>query len=139
MRKETWLPIAGLEGKYEVSDLGRVRSLRYGKERILKARSANGAAGHLGVCLPPKTNQYVHRLVALAFLGDPPESGMVVCHNDGNPANNAVDNLRWGTRRDNVMDTWKHRSERDFKELHDKIAELEAILAECQCGCFKIS
>lgn len=133
MRKETWLPIAGLEGRYEVSDLGRVRSLRFGKERILKARSANGAAGHLGVCLPPKTNHYVHRLVALAFLGQP-EEGMVVCHNDGDPTNNCVSNLRWGTRKDNVLDTWKHRSERDYESLHAKIAELEARLGECQCG-----
>lgn len=132
MRKETWLPITGLEGRYEVSDLGRVRSLRFGKERILKARSANGAAGHLGVCLLPKTNHYVHRLVAIAFLGEP-EDGMVVCHRDGDPTNNCVENLRWGTRKDNVLDTWKHRSERDYASLHAKIAELEARLAKCEC------
>jgi hypothetical protein len=50
----------------------------------------------------------LHRLVALTFIGPPPSSAHEVCHNDGNPANNAPGNLRWGTRGENILDTVRH-------------------------------
>lgn len=43
----------------------------------------------------------------LAFVGPCPD-GMEVCHNDGNPENNRVENLRYGTRSDNMRDKRKH-------------------------------
>lgn len=46
---------------------------------------------------------YAHRLIALAFMGECP-SGMEVCHNDGDPTNNNINNLRYGTRKDNMDD-----------------------------------
>jgi len=49
----------------------------------------------------------VHRLVLLTFVGPPPE-GCEGCHNDGNPANNDLTNLRWGTRSDNLYDRVRH-------------------------------
>lgn len=45
----------------------------------------------------------VHRLVLLAFCG-PPRDRMICCHYDGNPKNNSISNLRWGTSRDNSDD-----------------------------------
>ncbi len=50
---------------------------------------------------------YLGRLILQAFVGPCP-NGMECCHNDGNPANNHVDNLRWDTRKNNVADTIKH-------------------------------
>lgn len=50
---------------------------------------------------------YPHRLVALAWIGPQPD-GMEVCHNDGNPANNEVSNLRWDTHSENMKDVRRH-------------------------------
>lgn len=49
----------------------------------------------------------LHRLVLEAFVGDRPV-GMVACHNDGNPNNNALSNLRWDTQAANVADAQRH-------------------------------
>ena len=50
---------------------------------------------------------YSHRLVALAWIGPQPE-GMEVCHNDGDSSNSHVDNLRWDTHRENMLDGVRH-------------------------------
>ena len=104
---EIWKPVVGHEGAYEVSDLGRVRSLsrcikrtRNGKceevlrkGRVLRPDECHG--GHLQVTLSGRKKRPVHQLVAEAFLGLKPE-GCRVLHRDGNPANNCVYNLYWG-------------------------------------------
>lgn len=56
-----------------------------------------------GMVLEP----YLHRLVLETFVGPCPE-GMETCHEDGNRANNALYNLKWGTRQDNVKDKFRH-------------------------------
>ena len=115
---EVWRDIPGFEGRYQVSDMGRVRSLAhevirrnvlcggYSKvtlsERLLKPWPQN--SGHLIVSLGhPRKRFCVHQLVAKAFIGDCPP-GMEVCHNDSNPTNNCVSNLRYGTRSSNRRD-----------------------------------
>lgn len=131
--REQWRPIAGYEGLYEISDQGRVKSLRFGRERILNPRSGNGAAGHLAVTLPGRKNHYVHRMVAEAFLGPCPVEGHIVCHKNGNAGDNRAENLYWGSRKENVLDTWKHRSEQEYADLHARIKELEHQLGRCMC------
>lgn len=49
-----------------------------------------------------------HRLIALAFLGPAPVGKEMVCHDDGNPANNAASNLKWGSGGDNAADAVRH-------------------------------
>lgn len=49
----------------------------------------------------------VHRLIAIAFLGQP-EARQEVRHLDGDPSNNRVDNLKWGTRSENIRDSVRH-------------------------------
>ena len=49
----------------------------------------------------------VHRLVLLAFIGQPPDR-MEGCHNDGNLENNSLDNLRWDTHQSNTLDAIRH-------------------------------
>lgn len=112
---EHWLPIPGYEGYYEVSDLGRVRSLdriisggRWGTQRRRGAirALAEGAHGYLVVSLSrngKQVNRYVHQLVLEAFVGPRP-AGMEACHWDDDPGNARLDNLRWGTRSTNAHD-----------------------------------
>ena len=98
---ETWRAIRGYVGRYEISDCGRVRSF---DGRIKSARPANG--GHLYVELwmnGTRSRKYVHRLVITEFVG-PGEYGQEVRHLNGNPRDNQVANLEWGTRSENMMD-----------------------------------
>lgn len=88
---------------YRVSSLGRVASPQ-GK---ILTPFVGDKAGHLRVTIDGK-HEYVHRLVAQAFLG--PESGEV-CHNDNDPTNNDAGNLRWDTRSANVLDLRAVRTE----------------------------
>ena len=98
---ETWKEIAGYEGLYEVSDLGRVKSLKFGKEKILKPQKINN--GYLKVNLhkdgKAKTSK-VHRLVAEAFIQNP-NNLETVNHKDEVKKNNVASNLEWMSRADN--------------------------------------
>jgi len=108
---EQWLPVVGYEGAYEVSDLGRVRSVdrrRLGgamiRGRILKPRPLpNGRLRVSLARLGTATDAYVYRLVLGAFIGPCPV-GMEALHWDDDSSNNALVNLRWGTRTDNMRD-----------------------------------
>lgn len=110
-----WRPVVGEEGLYEVSSAGDVRSLdraieivgRWGVARRRLAgrllRSWPDCNGYRAVYLSRRRAVNVHRLVALAFLGTPPPGCTDVNHRDGDKANNAVDNLEWCTRRENMV------------------------------------
>lgn len=108
---EKWLPVEGFEGEYEVSNLGRVKSLgrfkvtKKGmhypvKPLLLKPRNYNG---YLSVGFP-KDGKYkmlrVNRLVAAAFV-DNPDGKPFVNHIDGNKTNNHASNLEWVTAKEN--------------------------------------
>ena len=101
MKGEIWKPVRNYEGLYEVSNMGRVKSLNYkrtGKERILKAgKSGNG---YLQVNLYKDGNReqpLVHRLVATAFL-DNTDNLPEVNHKDEDKTNNCVENLEYCSR-----------------------------------------
>ncbi len=114
---ERWLPVVGWVGFYEVSDRGRVRSLtrqvshyaggtraQYG--RVLKQSPKNYP--QVDLCGDGKRNMtYVHRMMLLVFVGPCPE-GMETRHLDGDPSNNSLDNLRWGTTAEQNADRSKH-------------------------------
>ena len=103
--REEWRDIKGYEGKYMVSNLGRVKSLNYsntGKEGILNARD-NGK-GYLRVILwkDGKDKKYrINRLVAQAFIPNP-DNLPEVNHKDEDKTNNRVDNLEWCSRQYNI-------------------------------------
>lgn len=102
---EEWKPVVGYEGLYEVSNLGRIKSLgnEYSrKEKILKQRKNKD--GYLCVNLYKEGKMkfcYVHRLVANAFIENT-SSLPCVNHIDENPSNNQVDNLEWCTYQYNL-------------------------------------
>ena len=104
---EKWLPVVGYEGLYEVSDHGRVRSPRTGKDIAPQTQKPLNRVSVMlwknGKCRLMK----VHRLVLFAFVGPPPE-GYECCHNNGNASHNHVGNLRWDTPSSNQMDRAIH-------------------------------
>lgn len=115
---EIWKPVVGYEGQYEISNLGRVRSLpkavphirgvRTIPARVLKPRQQ--ASGHLYIRSFGGRNggiAWVHRLVYEAFVGPIP-AGLDIRHLDGNPSNNTPENLTPGTRVENAHDTYAY-------------------------------
>lgn len=109
---ETWKPIAGYEGFYEVSDRGNVRSLgrtdtlgRLRSGRAMKQKVTARGYRVVGLTAAGEATRFhqVHRLVLEAFVGPAPD-GMVACHWDDAPGNNVLSNLRWDTASANYAD-----------------------------------
>lgn len=123
MADEIWKAVPGYEGAYEVSDHGRVRSL----DRVVRQRSRGGnlfnrimpgriltlekdVQGYWRVTLWDQddgTHFKVHYLMLLAFVGPRPND-MIVLHRDGNKDRNVLDNLRYGTPKENTADAIDH-------------------------------
>lgn len=110
---EIWKDVVGFEGLYQVSNLGRIKSLSknvgfyFRKEKILSNCYQNN--GYLVVNLSKKTEvsrKSIHRLVAQAFIPNP-ERKAQVNHKDGNKQNNCVSNLEWCTDSENKRHAFK--------------------------------
>lgn len=108
---------------YFVTKSGEVRSRRgrWGRGCWLKPRI--NSAGYPGVTLynsaRKKVDAHIHRLVLETYVGPCPE-GMECRHLDGNPANNHLDNLKWGTHQENCMDAVKHGTASGLRKGEDK-------------------
>ena len=132
--EEVWKDIPGYEGKYQVSTLGRVKSLpryvRCGKGgngiRLIQGRilrPGGRASGHLSVVLGKgQAGSLVHQLVMLTFVG-PPGENEEIRHLNGDPRDNRLCNLQYGTRTDNILDVyrigraWRKLTAKDVKEI----------------------
>lgn len=101
---EEWRDIKGYEGHYQVSNLGRIKSLNYRqtcKEKIMELGFHN--RGYLMAHLSKSGKQknfFLHRLVAQTFIPNPYNLPQVN-HKDENKSNNCVDNLEWCTAKYN--------------------------------------
>lgn len=126
-QEETWKPVVNYEGLYEVSMCGRVRRVRYVCKHCHKAeysavKVSVGFQGYLYAALykskPKKrsSKQFVHRLVALAFLGIPADSRLVVNHKDLDRANAHLSNLEWVTCQQNTLHA--HQNGRAYTKLN---------------------
>lgn len=116
---ETWLSVIGWEGYYEVSDLGRVRSVerivprssghpQRIRERILKALPGAHGYPRVNLCVDGRyVQRTVHSLVLEAFVGPCPP-GMESLHRNGVRTDCRLSNLRWGTSAENKADTRAH-------------------------------
>lgn len=99
---ETFKDLPGYEGEYQVSDMGRVKSLKTKRGMILRPKK--NKYGYMVIMLSKNNvtkNYSMHSLVLTAFVSERPE-GLVVNHKDGNKANNNLSNLEWVTTRENV-------------------------------------
>ena len=122
---EEWAPIPGFGGHYEASDQGRIRSL----DRIRpttnhrirgKVLSPSIRKSYRHVNLHNGNGQVtvrVHQLVMLAFTGPRPE-GQEVLHRDGDGHNNALGNLHYGTRKQNILDQVAHGTHKQASKTH---------------------
>lgn len=107
MKQEIWKCIEGYDGKYLISSLGEVKSLKYNKESILKKRKHSH--GYYQVTLSKNKIQkqlFIHRLVANAFIPNP-ENKPEVNHKNGLKTDNQVTNLEWVTRNQNIQHAYK--------------------------------
>ena len=111
MEKEIWRDVVGFEGLYQISNLGRIKSLprltnfgnrkKHIKEMFLSV--AKGKRGYLVVVLTKQGRHYtrpIHRMIAEAFIPNP-ENYPYIDHIDTNKHNNAIFNLRWCTAKGN--------------------------------------
>ena len=111
---ENWKDIKGYEGFYYISDLGRVRSLErdvysyrgtlinHMEEKILVPNLNNNGYSCVKLCKNGKAKkEYIHRLVATAFIPNP-ENKPQINHKDEVKINNVVENLEWCSAQENV-------------------------------------
>lgn len=138
---EEWRPVEGWP--YEVSNRGRVRRLcDHGGFRLLSPQQHRNGHWHVGLYAKPRraARHYVHRLVAMAFIGAPPSPDHNVAHWDGNPSNNSPGNLRWATQAENMADRERHgtvyRGDRHFKSklTTDAVREIRRLWAGRECN-----
>ena len=115
LSNEIWKDIPQYEGIYQASNFGKIRTVegkttftkkhgvRHWKSRELKGRGDNYTTGkRVSLWKDGKPKEFlVARLVAITFLGDPPQS-YTVNHKDGNRLNNRLDNLEWLSLEDNI-------------------------------------
>lgn len=149
---EEWRDIKGLEGLYQISNLGRIRSLDniqirsngfkmckfHKKGQILKTyqsgKDYKKGQGYETVTIYDKRYK-IHRLVAQAFIPNPQKLPQVN-HIDGNKLNNRADNLEWITNRENMLHSWgiglREKSRKKARKL--KIEQVNQMRKECIPG-----
>ena len=139
---EVWRAIPGHEGRYNVSDYGRVKSLtrvvrkgrahRTIKELILKGTLNSDGYPVVAISAAPHITprvQCIHKLVLLAFVGPRPK-GLQIAHADGTKTNNRLDNLRYATAKENGEDKRRHGRGRGESNGHSRLTE--AMVRDCR-------
>lgn len=137
---EEYIALPGYEGYYEISNLGNIRSLDrvqkhpktedgiYIKEgKTLKSYPLPKGYKTIKLTVDKQKTFLVHRLVARAFIGECPE-GLEVCHNNGNNTDNAVCNLRYDTRKNNLKDKERHGTKISGSQISWSILTEEQVI-----------
>lgn len=149
MENEKYLPVLGYEGHYEVSNLGNIRSLDRTTKNWTKASKIARSKkihykrkgrdikscpcnkyGHQLVSLSRdgRAKTYaVHQLVLEAFVGKAPK-GQECRHLDGNPRNNKLDNLAWGTHKENIEDMVRHGTKQLGEDCPSSVLTVKQVI-----------
>lgn len=123
---ERWLPVVGHEGCYEVSDLGRIRSIdrtitrRDGIRSFVRGRLLKPVPNRRDrpyVSLGRGGRRPVAQLVLEAFIGPRPDE-MECCHRPGGVTDSRLANLRWDTSSENMYDRVRHGTHHMSKRTH---------------------
>lgn len=122
---ENWKDVPGFEGRYRVSDLGRVYSFH--SARCL--RPGRMTEGHMSVSLGARNSRCVHELVLVAFAGPRPEKHEAR-HLNGEPSDNRLLNLEWATRGRNIQDKKWHNGGKNQKLTGAQAREIKRRLGE---------
>lgn len=116
-----WMPIVGYEGLYQVSDKGGINTRDRRGEWVPRALNSD-KNGYQRVTLSMsgrKSSRLIHHLVLEAFVGPRPE-GMECRHLNGDPSDNRLENLEWGTSSENTFDVVRHGNHPGAKKTHCK-------------------
>ena len=110
---EQWKDIPGYEGLYQISNMGKVKRIAHSNctyvGRILKSDTTRKGYKVVYLCANGhKKTRSIHQLVLEAFVGPKPSPSHVSRHLNGNPADNTINNLVWGTAKQNVEDAFFH-------------------------------
>ena len=126
--KEIWKDIPNYEGHYQASNLGRVKSFKLGKERILKPRLDRHGYYHVVFSKSGKVKKNkIHRIVMLAFVG---ESDLQVNHINGIKTDNRLENLEYCTPSENVRHAFDTGLMTDRKGENNNSAKLTRACVE---------
>jgi len=143
MIKEEWKVVEGFED-YEISNLGRVKSLKFGKEKILKYSNTFNNYNSIGLFKNKKSYRFnIHQLVAIAFLNHKPCGyEVVVDHINDDIKDNRVENLQLITQRDNTFKTQgkytsKYKGVHFDKKINKFISMISLNGKRINLGCFK--
>jgi hypothetical protein len=120
---------------YEVSDRGLVRNRT--TEKLLTPFLDHGGYARVGLFdAPRRTTRSIHRLVAIAFLGQSEDKKAEVDHINRDRADNRLENLKWVTPLENAMNTVIYRQTDDPKVHHKRAQsrQQKSELVECDCG-----
>lgn len=138
---EIWKDVIDYEGLYQVSNLGRIKSLykvsieasggeRHLPEKILKPSIKKDPKNSYASIILTKNsirkNKMIHRLIAESFLGV--HKGLVVDHKDNNKINNKLSNLQWISQRENVTKDQKMTSKYNGVSFHKEAKKWESYL-----------
>ena len=147
--KEIWKPIPGYLGKYEASNIGRVKSLRkvsgicniIRKEpTILKPTETDKGYQNIKLCLNGKGKYFpLGRLVLSAFVSICPKSPNVkryeASHLNGNPRDNRLENLKWETSQENNQRKKQHGTWICGEKFRDAKLSEKKVLKAYQMAC----
>lgn len=136
--QEIWKPVLNYEGLYEVSDLGRVKSVR--RDKLMKISTINRGYNDVALSKNGEVKRFlVHRLVAEAFC-EKAEDKVVVDHINNNKNDNRAVNLRWISQKENVRSGRLARPVvRDDGRYYASIRAVaeDGFSASTVCGCCK--
>lgn len=121
---EIWKDIPNYEGHYQISNLGRIKSFKYGKETIRNSKYVGDVGYNVVTLNKPGTKQKVirlHRLMLLTFKSDSYFENATVNHIDGNKLNNNLDNLEWVSYSDNNKHAFKTGLKSNSGEKHPRV------------------